>query len=151
MSRNIYFKNWKNKNKPTNIVLVYHTKIYFNVAMWVFVSLWLQCEAVWKAGWARRTTDTEEETKREKEVNKMGKNTTIRHSRCVQFLFQDTWHAINVGRSLFFFVLYPVPTEICCCSAQVVKKTRLNLLNTNTWTALITTLAACFNPAGADY
>lgn len=27
MSWNIYFKNWKNKNKPTNIVLVYHTKI----------------------------------------------------------------------------------------------------------------------------
>lgn len=25
-----------------------------------------------------------------------------------------------------------VPREICCCSAQAVKKTQLNLLNTNT-------------------
>lgn len=67
-SWNIYFKNWKNKNKPTNIVLVYHTKTYFNVAMWVFVSLWLQCEAVWKAGWAGRTTDTDPRETRDKET-----------------------------------------------------------------------------------
>lgn len=108
MSRNIYFINWKNKNKPTNIVLVYHTKIYFNVAMWVFVSLWLQCEAVWKAGWARRTTDTEEEGRRERERERLinniwaKKNTTKHHSRCVQFIFQDTWNTIKVDLSLFF-------------------------------------------------
>lgn len=105
MTRNIYFKNWKNKNKPTNIVLVYHTKIYFNVAMWVFVSLWLQCEAVWKAGWARKPTDTEEE--RQREVNKqyLDKNTNKHHPRCIQFSFEDTWNTIKVDLSLFF---------VCC-------------------------------------
>lgn len=46
----IYFKNWKNKNEPINIVLVYRTKTFSDVAMWVFVSLWLQC--VWQVeGW----------------------------------------------------------------------------------------------------
>lgn len=82
MSWNIYFKNWKNKNKPTNIVLVYHTKIYFNVAMWVFVSLWLQCEAVWKAGWAQRTTDTQEERLGEELINGIWAKTQPNVTRC---------------------------------------------------------------------
>lgn len=56
MSQSIYFKTCKNKNKPTNIVLVEHPTKTFQCC-WVRVCL--QCEAVWKAGWAGTTTDTQ--------------------------------------------------------------------------------------------
>lgn len=72
MSWNIYFKNWKKKrenktivqikkNQPTDTVLVDHMKKAFTVAMQVFVFDRLQCEAVWKAGWAvgLQTEDTQ--------------------------------------------------------------------------------------------
>lgn len=155
MSRNIYFKNWKNKNKPTNIVLVYHTKIYFNVAMWVFVSLWLQCEAVWKAGWARRTTDTEEERRRERarEVNKqyLGKkyNQTSLEVRSIRLSRHLKHH-----KSRFILIFVCFTFQLPMKSATVLprcgrsERTQLkSLLNTNTWTKQYwgQYFAVCFN------
>lgn len=131
-SWNIYFKNWKNKNKPTNKVLVYHTKTYFTVAMGVFVSLWLQCEAVWKAGWAGSTTDTDPRERRHKERGRLIKNIwggRKKHSLTslkVLSSFKTLGITSKVYESsfygLFLFLYSNFSNEISDCLAHVWEK-----------------------------
>lgn len=75
------------KKQTTDIVLVYHMKIAFTVAMQVFVFDRLQCEAVWKAGWAvgRQTGGHTNRWAKKADRTKQG-----------AFLTQATWNTVSL-------------------------------------------------------